>query len=71
LFPPPICRANKKFPPRSHRQKRKAKIRRDIERGVRDPDEQDPFEIFVSVTDIRYMCASLFDDNDLTLISAA
>ena len=38
----------------THRKKREAKIKRDIKRGVRDQDTQDPFELFVSVTDIRY-----------------
>ncbi|TFK46145.1 DUF699-domain-containing protein [Heliocybe sulcata] len=38
----------------SHRKKREAKIKRDVKRGVREPNEQDPFEIFITVTDIRY-----------------
>lgn len=39
----------------SHRKKREAKIKRDIKRGIRDKgDASDPFELFVSVTDIRY-----------------
>lgn len=38
----------------THRRKREAKIKRDIRRGVRDQDTQDPFELFVGVTDIRY-----------------
>lgn len=38
----------------THRKKREAKIKRDIKRGVRDQDTQDPFELFVGVTDIRY-----------------
>ncbi|KAF9530396.1 DUF699-domain-containing protein [Crepidotus variabilis] len=38
----------------SHRKKREAKIKRDVKRGVRDPNDQSPFEIFVTVTDIRY-----------------
>lgn len=38
----------------THRKKREAKIKRDIRRGVRDQDTQDPFELFVGVTDIRY-----------------
>ena len=40
----------------SHRKKREAKIKRDVKRGIRDPNEQSPFEIFVTVTDIRYTC---------------
>ncbi|EGN93865.1 hypothetical protein SERLA73DRAFT_115315 [Serpula lacrymans var. lacrymans S7.3] len=38
----------------THRKKREARIKRDVKRGVREPNEQDPFEIFVTVTDIRY-----------------
>nr|ASF90282.1 hypothetical protein SPAR01368 [Bartheletia paradoxa] len=38
----------------SHRKKREAKIKRDVQRGIREPNEQNPFELFVSVTDIRY-----------------
>lgn len=39
----------------THRKKREAKIKRDIKRGVREKgDAMDPFELFVSVTDIRY-----------------
>jgi N-acetyltransferase 10 len=38
----------------SHRKKREAKIKRDIKRGIRDVDEQSPFELFIAVTDIRY-----------------
>ncbi|KAI0916897.1 N-acetyltransferase 10 [Taiwanofungus camphoratus] len=38
----------------SHRKKREAKIKRDVRRGIREPNEQDPFEIFITVTDIRY-----------------
>ncbi|KAJ7194724.1 GNAT acetyltransferase 2-domain-containing protein [Mycena pura] len=38
----------------SHRKNREAKIKRDVKRGLREPNEQNPFEIFVTVTDIRY-----------------
>lgn len=39
----------------THRKKREQKIKRDIKRGIREKgDSQDPFELFVSVTDIRY-----------------
>ncbi|CAE6402143.1 unnamed protein product [Rhizoctonia solani] len=38
----------------SHRKKREAKIKRDVKRGIREANEQDPFELFVTVTDIRY-----------------
>ncbi|KAF8915395.1 DUF699-domain-containing protein [Mucidula mucida] len=38
----------------SHRKKREARIKRDVKRGIREANDQDPFEIFVTVTDIRY-----------------
>ncbi|TIB36930.1 hypothetical protein E3P84_00581 [Wallemia ichthyophaga] len=38
----------------SHRKKREQKIKRDVKRGIREPNEANPFELFVSVTDIRY-----------------
>ncbi|KIM44748.1 hypothetical protein M413DRAFT_442705 [Hebeloma cylindrosporum] len=38
----------------SHRKKREARIKRDVKRGVREANDQNPFEIFVTVTDIRY-----------------
>lgn len=38
----------------SHRKKREAKIKRDVKRGIREANDQDPFEIFITVTDIRY-----------------
>jgi hypothetical protein len=38
----------------SNRKKRENKIKRDVKRGIREPNEQDPFEIFVTVTNIRY-----------------
>ncbi|KAI0753892.1 GNAT acetyltransferase 2-domain-containing protein [Irpex lacteus] len=38
----------------THRKKREAKIKREVKRGIREPNEQNPFEIFVTVTDIRY-----------------
>ncbi|KAF8204236.1 DUF699-domain-containing protein [Mycena galopus ATCC 62051] len=38
----------------SHRKNREAKIKRDVKRGLREANDQNPFEIFVTVTDIRY-----------------
>ncbi|KAG0225111.1 N-acetyltransferase 10 [Actinomortierella wolfii] len=38
----------------SHRKKREAKIKRDIKRGIREVNDEDPFELFISVTNIRY-----------------
>lgn len=39
----------------SHRQKREKKIRKEIKRGIRDADTDDPFELFVSTQNIRYV----------------
>ncbi|KAF4311181.1 exodeoxyribonuclease V alpha chain [Botryosphaeria dothidea] len=39
----------------SHRKKREKKIKKEIKRGIRDPDESDPFELFVSTQNIRYV----------------
>ncbi|ORX99520.1 DUF699-domain-containing protein [Basidiobolus meristosporus CBS 931.73] len=38
----------------SHRKKRETKIKREIKRGIREPNSEDPFELFISVTNIRY-----------------
>lgn len=38
----------------SHAKKRMKHIKRQIQRGLRDTDEDDPFELFISSTDIRY-----------------
>lgn len=38
----------------SHRKKREKKIKRQVKQGIREPNEQDPFELFISVTNIRY-----------------
>ncbi|KAK6336457.1 killer toxin resistant protein [Orbilia brochopaga] len=39
----------------SHRKKREAKIRKEIKRGIREANSEDPFELFVSSQDIRYV----------------
>jgi len=39
----------------SHRKKREKKIKKEIKSGVRDPDTEDPFELFVSAQNIRYV----------------
>lgn len=39
----------------SHRQKREKKIKKEIKRGIRDVDTEDPFELFVSTQNIRYV----------------
>ncbi|KZT55497.1 DUF699-domain-containing protein [Calocera cornea HHB12733] len=38
----------------SHRKKREAKIKREVKQGRRETNEQSPFELFVTLTDIRY-----------------
>ncbi|EGS22106.1 uncharacterized protein CTHT_0016220 [Thermochaetoides thermophila DSM 1495] len=38
----------------SHRKKREAKIKKEIKRGIREPNQADPFELFISLNDIRY-----------------
>ncbi|OBT77245.1 hypothetical protein VF21_04072 [Pseudogymnoascus sp. 05NY08] len=39
----------------SHRKKRELKIKKDIKRGIREANTEDPFELFVSLHDIRYV----------------
>ncbi|KAG0669940.1 killer toxin resistant protein [Maudiozyma exigua] len=39
----------------SHRKKREAKIKKEIKRGTREANTQDPFESFISNQDIRYV----------------
>jgi len=39
----------------SHRKKREKKIKKEIKRGIRDVDADDPFELFVSTQNIRYV----------------
>ncbi|KAI1827131.1 DUF699-domain-containing protein [Xylaria intraflava] len=38
----------------SHRAKREKKIQKEIKRGIREPNTEDAFELFVSLSDIRY-----------------
>ncbi|KAJ9113821.1 hypothetical protein QFC19_000014 [Naganishia cerealis] len=38
----------------SHRKKREKKIKNEVKRGIREVNEQNPFEMFIAVTDIRY-----------------
>jgi N-acetyltransferase 10 len=38
----------------SHRKKREAKIKKDIKKGVREVNTESPFELFISLTNIRY-----------------
>jgi len=39
----------------SHRKKREAKIKKEIKRGIRDANSEDPFELFVTLHNIRYV----------------
>lgn len=39
----------------SHRKKREAKIKKEIKRGTREANQQDPFESFISNQNIRYV----------------
>lgn len=39
----------------SHRKKREKKIKNEIKRGIRDVDTEDPFELFVSTQNVRYV----------------
>lgn len=39
----------------SHRRKREAKIRKEIKRGIRDTNTEDPFELFLTLNQIRYV----------------
>jgi N-acetyltransferase 10 len=39
----------------SHRKKREKKIKKEIKRGIRDADNEDPFELFVTTQNIRYV----------------
>jgi N-acetyltransferase 10 len=39
----------------SHRKKRETKIKKEIKRGIREPNTEDPFELFVSLHNIRYV----------------
>lgn len=39
----------------SHRKKREAKIKKEIKRGTREANAEDPFELFVSLHNIRYV----------------
>ncbi|KAK3072605.1 N-acetyltransferase 10 [Teratosphaeriaceae sp. CCFEE 6253] len=39
----------------SHRKKREQKLKKEVKRGIRDSDNNDPFELFVSTQSIRYV----------------
>ncbi|RKF53383.1 RNA cytidine acetyltransferase [Golovinomyces cichoracearum] len=40
---------------RSHRKKRENKIKKEVKRGIREANTEDPFELFVSLQNIRYV----------------
>ncbi len=42
------------LPHPSHAKKRMKQIKRDVQRGLRDTETDDPFEMFISSTNIRY-----------------
>ena len=39
----------------SHRKKRENKIRKEIKRGIREANTEDPFELFLTLNNIRYV----------------
>jgi len=39
----------------SHRKKREQKIRKEVKRGIREANTEDPFELFVTLHNIRYV----------------
>jgi len=39
----------------SHRKKRETKIRKEIKRGIREANTEDPFELFLTLHNIRYV----------------
>lgn len=39
----------------SHRKKREAKIKKEVKRGIREPNSEDAFELFVTLNQIRYV----------------
>lgn len=49
-----ICDAPQLIESCSHRKKRENKIKKEIKRGIREPNTEDAFELFVSLHNIRY-----------------
>ena len=39
----------------SHRKKREKKHRKEVKRGIREPNTEDPFELFLTLQNIRYV----------------
>lgn len=51
----PACVSCRPFsPPRSHRKKRMRQVKKLAQRGLLDPEKEDPFALFVASTNIRY-----------------
>ena len=48
----------------THKQKRMKEIKRDQKRGLHDPDRDDPFELFITTTNIRW---TYYKDTDKVL----
>ena len=42
------------MPGRSHKKKRMRQIKKLMQRGLLDPEQEDPFSLFVASTNIRY-----------------
>ena len=43
----------------SHKKKRMKQIKKQVQRGLLDPDKDDPFELFISATQVRASAAAL------------
>jgi len=41
----------------SHKKKRMKQIKKQVQRGLLDPDKDDPFELFISATQVRASAA--------------
>ncbi|KAJ5157006.1 RNA cytidine acetyltransferase [Penicillium canariense] len=39
----------------SHRKKRENKIKKEVKYGIREPNQEDPFELFITLNQIRYV----------------
>ena len=48
----------------SHRKKRENKIKKEVKRGIREPNTEDPFELFITLHNIRYV---FYKDTDKIL----
>ena len=48
----------------THKQKRMKELKKEEKRGLRDPDRDDPFELFITTTNIRW---TYYKDTDKIL----